>query len=521
MQTLLYSNSLARRPGRAARQAAFSLVELVVSVGVLVLMLALAGQVFNLTIQSTGQATALTEVSQLLRAFESQIREDLRDVQKGRSIILIQGNPVNAYWTQEGERADDDGDPATGYPHVRDPLREKVDSQGQPVFDAAGQPIPEKPRADVLMFTTARRGVSYSHPDLSPDLVSNMQLVTYGQAELGNYQVPAGVGIAAEGEVDFQPVADRPMFPGGQEANATVAAAEAAPVPAESWHLSRRGVLLVPADLPDYVIPEEQRADLPLTVTGADNENQRLMRGKTDVIGNFDYTAAVLTPSAVEPWYLPQLLQDVPELLSRSQLDVRPPALLANRMGSYFLPNCASFKVEWSLDPRSEFVAGRLDGVKEVLWFDPGRYDPDSEPPEHPLTELERAADRFASAGGEENQLIAVRLRNLLDGRTWHPDGTTLEDKYSLADRFLGMTIQQQRGEDPTVEWAAPAPDGRPNLAFFGATRCRFGTACGRGDIVEEDIFPAALRITVDLYDANRRLDRPIRHVMVIPIGSG
>ena len=93
---------------RPTRQRGFSLAELVVAIGILVLMFSLAGQVFNVTIQSTGQAKALTEVSQLLRAFEQTLREDLRQVQPGQSVILIQGNPVNAYWTRKGKEADDD-----------------------------------------------------------------------------------------------------------------------------------------------------------------------------------------------------------------------------------------------------------------------------------------------------------------------------------------------------------------------------------------------------------------------------
>jgi len=62
---------------------------LVVSIGILVLMMSLAGQVFNITVQSTGQATALTEAMQQLRAFERTLRDDLRSVQPGNSLILI------------------------------------------------------------------------------------------------------------------------------------------------------------------------------------------------------------------------------------------------------------------------------------------------------------------------------------------------------------------------------------------------------------------------------------------------
>jgi hypothetical protein len=37
---------------------------------------------------------------------------------------------------------------------------------------------------------------------------------------------------------------------------------------------------------------------------------------------------------------------------------------------------------------------------------------------------------------------------------------------------------------------------------------------------VLDPMFPGALRITIDVFDKERRLDRPIRHVMVIPIGG-
>jgi len=38
--------------------------------------------------------------------------------------------------------------------------------------------------------------------------------------------------------------------------------------------------------------------------------------------------------------------------------------------------------------------------------------------------------------------------------------------------------------------------------------------------MVPDPMFPAALRITIDLYDQDGRLERPVRHVMIIPVGS-
>ena len=43
---------------------------------------------------------------------------------------------------------------------------------------------------------------------------------------------------------------------------------------------------------------------------------------------------------------------------ARCELDPTPPPQLPNGLGHYFLPNCASFKVEWALDPHSDFVGG-------------------------------------------------------------------------------------------------------------------------------------------------------------------
>ena len=77
------------------RAAAFSLAELIVSMGILMLMLTLAGQVMSLTVRATGQANAVTEVNQALRIFERTIREDFKHVKAGESLILIEGNPIS------------------------------------------------------------------------------------------------------------------------------------------------------------------------------------------------------------------------------------------------------------------------------------------------------------------------------------------------------------------------------------------------------------------------------------------
>jgi hypothetical protein len=485
-------------------------------VGILLLMMSLAGQVFNLTVQSTGQATALTDVMQELRAFEQTLREDLRGVQPGASLLLIQGNPVNAYWTREGREADADGNPAAGgYPHPTDSNRE----------DPLGNMV--APRADILMFFTARRGTSF----VDAGVTSNLQQVVYGHAELGEYVAsetdPLGYTFEP-GQMGFPtaPLAG-PMYP---------SVTEISQVPAQDWHLARRSVLLLPTDPPTPLTPPVTRLD--------DASSKRLLEGQTDVIsfrnmpGPKDvpyngYDDLVLRPQfdpatlalVGEPWFLPAVFGNVSESyghaqrvhpFARSKLDMTPPPRLANRLGHYLLPNCASFKVEWTLNPRSEFVAGRLDGSGEVLWFDPGDGDPTKPDPLRSLAN--RVNDlKKGNADCPPTDALCESLRSLLEDRSFHGDcldASCTPIAYSLADRFRGADGPDF---DSDYGWPQLAPDGkRANLVVFTATR----PSVTGGEPAPDDMFPGALRITIDVFDKDRRLDRPIRHVMVIPVGG-
>jgi len=508
------------------RRAAFSIAELVVSIGVLVILFGLAGQVFNLTIQSTGQATALTDVSRFIRTFEDTIREDMRHVEPGRSVIVIQGNPVNAFWSKahrEAARSQQGGagDPSQAYPHLADPTRE--DSTGNLV----------KPHADTLMVFSARPTGTFAHrsDSLRPNLdktTANVQQVVYGHAVMGEYVSSGGTSYT------FQPgLVAFPNDPLTGYPSTTIVSQ----VPASEWHLARRSALLVPTITPD-----------PPTVdffnVSAALDDPRLLLGQADVAGNFDYQQRVVQPAeafftwsggnawpGLDKWHLPaifakkvgnQLQRAIP--FARSFLDPTPPVDLRDAddnsmqpMGQYFLPNCASFKVEWMLDPRSDLVAGRLDAVRDPLWFDPGRHPTNTGENwtnTNPASELIQRAEQ-AGAGTPLNDA----LLSLLDQPSVHPDRINAPNNaligYSLGDRILGPTVQGERGTavDP---WETLSADGRPNLIAFGASRFDVLT----GEIVEEDLFPAALKITIDLYDREGRFDRPIRHVMVIPVGG-
>jgi type II secretory pathway pseudopilin PulG len=474
---------------------------LVISIGILILMLALAGQVFTITVRSTGQATALTETSQLLRMFEDTLREDLRSVQPGQSLILIQGNPVNAYWTQGGKDADiEPKNPSDGYGHTSDPERE----------DADGNLV--APRADILMIFTSRKGTSYTNPNVT----GRLQQVVYGHAELGEYVTPTTAGGPTDPQFAPAPTAfplNQPDYP---------STTGVSPVPAAQWHLARRSVVLLPT------APQsggESWVNIQPTAKGGLGF-AKILEGVVDVVGDFRFEEIVLHP--IDPkaawgsqglWFPPsvfgntlnQPFSEWHKPYARSWLDVTPPPIYASRLGHYFLPNCASFKVEWSLDPKSSFVAGRLDGTSEVFWFDPGDMGDPSRTmftgPD-PLYSLQARIEELSFKTDSASKKRMNTLNKLLTERTQHADGSV----YSLSDRFRGPSWP---GADPNYTWDQLAPDGRPNLEVFTATR-----PTTTGSDAPDDVWPGALRITVDVFDRERRLDRPTRHVIVVPIGG-
>ena len=509
MRNCLIDNKLRFSCSREGRhRGAFTLAELVVSIGILVLMFSLAGQVFSVTVKSTGQANAVTDVSQVLRVFERTLRDDLRHVQPGQSLVVIQGNPVNAYWTRPGLEADDDGDPSTGYPHPRDPQREHRDR-------VSGAMVMDKPRADLLMFFTARKGQSF----VTPEVTSNLQQVVYGHAELGEYEFVPGTGNTP-GTYQFVPPVI-PSFPSNPSKSDYPSPTTVSTVPSSDWHLARRSVVLLPSPSPLDSGGDPIWVD---ATAGVKNDayglaDEGIIRGTEDIVAGFDFDDLVLRPGAGSgfPYYLPAILagslSGTPSYLPdavpfrRSQLDPTPPPQMFAGLGHYFVPNCASFKVEWALDPGGEFVDGRLDGQREVYWFDPGA-EPDlsSTPRVHSLASLEAVA---GNAQDDPNG----KLNDLLRAPSFHPEG----ERYSLANRFVGPGFDKNND----AAWVPLAPDGRPNLVVFGNDRLAPAMSLGGSPVrVPDDVFPSALRITIDVYDNGQRLAKPIRHVMVVPLGG-
>ena len=448
-------------PNEPNRRAGFTLAELIISVGLLGLMMALAGTVFSLSVQSTNQATALMDVSQSLRLLEESLRADLAGIDPQRSLLVIDAHPINAYWTLEHQEGDADGDPSTGYPHTGDPEREVV---GQGINTTPGNPPwrLEQPRADVLMFFTSRPATSAVYPSVR----SNTVQVVYGHTELGE--------LNTDGTWQVDPlVFPAPVTPPAPQAPFwNNAASFRDRYFARNWHLARREVLMVDALETDLETLLAIDIDIdPLwqwTYSPMEDANDTppylLSDGGLDFItlgnlGAFDYVSLVSEGGAMSiptaefaRWY------------RRTRMDQTPPRTLFNRLGQYFLPDCASFKVEWALSDSA------LADITEVVWVDPADVaeSVDAQLEDLGFSNTDPPRDAFAITGG---------------GRF---------DPFDPA----------APGMDATHEFFARDPDSSP------------------GSDDPDPFFPRALRITVDVYDDAGRFERPMRHVMVIPVGN-
>ena len=460
---------------------AFTLVELVVSVGILVMMLTMAGTVFSLTLRSTGQAKALTDVTQRLRVFEQTLAEDLRDVRRGASKMVIESHGVRAYWTEAQKELDAAGDPtAAALPSGGDPERTR--------WDAATNTLrPELPRADVLLFFSARPGRSY----LDPAVQAGAQMLVYGHAEVGEMEEQSALpGWRWRSPVEaFESKAGSTKYTTYAESTDNTLPRTVFPRPARSWHLARRSVVVVNR------WPAPTAPSLPYYANRP--SDPKLLTGERDILGldpsypaPFQYAKEIargIVPAQDVaggnpiPWYL------------RSRLDLTPPARLAGRMGACFLPNCASFKVEWALPlSRLPDPMGVLVGVPTV-WIDPYRdrtqlADPRDKPDW--VKQLEIYFDEKEGDG-----LVQRYYRdNLPVWQAWRETITAITSRAN--GRFVGRTWHEWFAEDPGLSASKTPGDPDP-------------------------YFPTALRITVDVYDDAARLDRPIRHTMVIPVGEG
>ena len=449
--------SLRARGGGSAppRRGAFTLAELVVSIGVLALMMVMAGTVFKLTLGSTGQANALIDVSQSLRLLEQTLREDLAQTPRQGAVLVIEANPINAFWRREDSEVNPPGTnpapPPSGelYAHEADPEREYPDGAMM------------LPRADVLMTFTARTGQSC----LCPAVMGQVQQVVYGHAEVGELDAGGNwVGAA----------------PGAFAEHVAASPGTIFPIPAEQWHLARRSVLIVHGTVPSADCSTDGVEHALDDSSGLPDE---LLDGASDIVAKggsgteFDYWSDVVELTTLGGGV------DLADWFARSRLDLAPPARQADRLGHHFIPHCASFKVEWALDLRRLVPFTTAEPApSSLVWFDPARGLAEAAP--DPL--------------GELDDLVA---------RMGYTDTGILNAINTVQQDLVGVGLARFMG--PPYGISAHTP------VWFANDSVNPG-----GSMDEPDrYFPDALRITVDLYDGGRKLTRPLRHVMVLPVG--
>jgi len=526
--------STARAEARGSfAAAAFTIVELVVSIGILGILMVVAGGVFTLTLKSSGQATAIIDIHQSLRALEDSLREDLRFVQPGASIMVIQSHAINSYWTADAREVDDDANPLN-QSLLRDPQRERVAANNTTLEV-------DRPRADMLMFFTSRPGTSFRDPQVS----GTLQQVVYGHALPGEWNAltkgwsptitpPSGF-VDAYAASSFTP--DQLQHMGMDYEYQVVPSVSSPPVfaiPARDWHLARRGVLIVDQDLsnpPNTFFPAPWLFDESSFFPGSEDDpkysglQQRafLRDGRRDYVVNgvdpsdpssnsncpntdpydpqcpFDYAYHVvnrLKPIPEGPEFGPALDVDpinvaaVVNMMPRTLLDAAPPSNQVGRMGQYFLPHCASFKVEWALDLSDVDLAPceEIEFNREILWVDPLK---------------------FAELISQINQMV-ISEPNCVDRPMRILKKLILKDPAE----FVINLRKPERFVDTS------GPNVIPYDAHIFYPNDPFPT--GATNVVDQPdpLFPKALRITVDVYDPAGRLERPIRHVMVIPVGE-
>ena len=350
------------------------------------------------------------------------------------------------------------------------------------------------PRADRLMFFTNRQANSAVYPAIESSLVQ----VVYGHAELGEIDPLAPNG-------DWRTGTEPLEFPDDSQ---TVFTHGTRPVAAQDWHLARRSVLVLNNSLGviktmygPYHDELDQENHLPSDPGGGGDSD--IYEGRIDLLDStFSYHDEVLEAqpdgAAVKTWY------------ARSQLDLTPPASLSlpdgpvARLGHYFLPHCASFKVEWALDLR-DFVdlvgfdprPGKLGSVpQELIWFDPARHNAaeSGQGANDPLGELDELAAKYEAAGCDGCESIADGLVNRMTIGASPPRDDL---KYQL-NQVIDIYAENGLDGPQVYTWAAKDKNGEP---------------------VEKRFWPQALRITIDVYDRAGNLETPYRQVFVLPVG--
>jgi prepilin-type N-terminal cleavage/methylation domain-containing protein len=408
------------------RRRGFTLVEMLVSLAVLAMALAMVGYVFTATVNATRQAAAYSEAQNVTQQFVNQIEEDLRNCDPSKSILVLVGRTQAAARTQADLDARKYWRVLVGNPSAVGSFDPELDQGADPFTNQYSDP-----RADILMFFTNRPTVSQAPnvngtpatpPSFADQCVQGAKLspieVVYGHAALdsASYDV-------AQKKFTF---AGTLRHIEQNAAGAPTGPAYLSKLPLTDWHLSRRATILRdPASVPPNIAdtgfyPQDadriarcEPYDAPSPANSMPGDAAWLsLPTLLDTLGP-DHALITSGPQAAcSPYAFPQgsapwdidvvrsinsllytcgRVESVPTLNYHHVATVveNPPPDLASNMGVHLLPGCAWFQVEFLMpeDPRNSLqynglldTSGHPDLTKSQRWDAPRWTEVNADP---------------------------------------------------------------------------------------------------------------------------------------------
>ncbi len=484
---------LRTRPRGRGRTAAFTLIEMLVSLAVLSLALTVVGLVFTATTKTANQSAAYSEAHNWVRQFMEQMEQDLRFCEPSRSILVLVGRKQTAALTEADRQAGLHYRVLIGNPEW---VPAGYDPKLAPLEDPDGHY--SDPRADQILFFTDRPATSSAPPPNAPlDPVANNVksaplLVVYGHAAQGT-PVWSGTNYVFPADDQIRHIETLPGY--GADPNS--------PIPASQWHLSRRATLLEPSpgDLDITQAPGDPAFRLK---SGLANPRLRLagdvvpfdvelfLSGfEPDPLNNWA-GPAIASPYFVDgpgwneippnwTWQGLPMVEAIRKLLyvgtmwawhHTATVLTQVPVDLKGNLGLHLLPGCAWFHVEFLMpeDPRNSFA-----------YSNPDPLEVHPEPP--------------VGANSDMPRWTSVR-----DGQMYVFVPDTAANREVIArqvDPDTGAPYENERLES----FAQIDPFLDPEVNPVGNRVIR--------------TWPYAIRITVRVWDPRGRLDEPIVRTLV------
>lgn len=473
--------------GRRPRRAAFTLVEMLVALGVLAIALSVVGVVFSVTTRTINQAAALSELQASVRQLMLQLREDLTFVDPGESVLILVGRTRSAALTDADLAAGryyrvltgDPNDVPTGYNPLTSPNLDTPGSNGVPDYS--------DPRADILACITKRPSASRAPPPRGPandpyaaGARFSPSLVVYGHAAIGRAErTLAGTDTSYVWTDSVRHIDQERNRTGGGGGVISV-------IPASEWHLARRATILEDPSL-----------------TGSTNyvsrfsaaEFARILRGEPSstrpgdvgilswprVLAEFSRAGYVLA----SPYPTSQGMFAPPMPVSAITLAENllyenaggkanhhvatilpdPPAELVSNLALHMLPGCAWFQVEFLM-------------------------------PEDPRNSL----DYVPNDAGDAQRTDMPRWTEVRDDEMYVFVPDTTYNRALIAQQIDLTGAPIGRLKDFSLLDRTPVPPG-PTRDTVDNRRIR--------------LWPYAVRITVRVFDPRGRLDNPLERTIM------